>query len=263
MKKFLLLLLLPFFISCTSIAPPIPPVARGDQPTQQEAIELIKNWMTQNSKNPNDFKKSDILNLQPIETTKWTGSHGQGRVDVWLTCIELDSKKSYNKNVGSGISGFMYRNLGNELVMYRVEKPFWKCSEMVEAYKQRRRNEEITEMQEEALALLKLKEKAKFLCNGKIECEKIFALTQIFISQNSDMKIQFSNDTIIETFNPTNPTEVGVKAFKTPGKNDSYEISLTAFCKDNGDRSSNIICNKKLTNIYESYKSYIKSTMMK
>lgn len=40
-------------------------------------------------------------------------------------------------------------------------------------------------------------------CNNKQSCEKAFSLAKIYVQENSDMKIQLSDDTMVSTYNPT------------------------------------------------------------
>jgi hypothetical protein len=55
---------------------------------------------------------------------------------------------------------------------------------------------------------------ARLTCDNALQCSKMFSLTQIFINQRSSMKVQTANDTIIETYNPTESLAIGMKAIK-------------------------------------------------
>lgn len=103
--------------------------------------------------------------------------------------------------------------------------------------------------------------RARFPCQGKFKCEKYFSLTQIYISENSDMRIQLATDTIIETHNPSKLFYVGLKATKTPGKLDNAEIRLSATCKDSDNDDYRDACNKKLILIYNNYPKFMQKAL--
>jgi hypothetical protein len=72
---------------------------------------------------------------------------------------------------------------------------------------------------------------AGWICTGPT-CEKAFALAQIFVDRNADMKIQVATNTIVETYNPTDSGKVGLKIVKMPLRGDESEVRLTVICKD-------------------------------
>ncbi|MDO9557613.1 MAG: hypothetical protein Q7J82_08565 [Coriobacteriia bacterium] len=72
--------------------------------------------------------------------------------------------------------------------------------------------------------------KARLTCDDALQCSKMFALTQIFINQRSTMKVQTANDTIIETYGPTNAFAIGMKAIKYPSRGTSADIVLSVAC---------------------------------
>ena len=110
-------------------------------------------------------------------------------------------------------------------------------------------------------ALIQAAKGARFSCNGKAECDKAFSLTQIYLSENSDMKIQVATDTIVETYNPTDSMKIGIKATKQPKKGDRSEIVLTANCKDESNASFEEVCNNKLLPIYREFPDFIKKSI--
>jgi hypothetical protein len=91
------------------------------------------------------------------------------------------------------------------------------------AEEERRKAAEALAKQKEADALAKEIEELKaldrqleasrrnavFQCKDRLQCEKAFSLTQIFIATNSDMRIQLANDTLIETYNPNKDGAMG------------------------------------------------------
>lgn len=113
------------------------------------------------------------------------------------------------------------------------------------------------------LVLKKSEEEAVFSCAKKNICEKAFALTEIFISTNSNMKIQVATSNTLETFTPTKTFDVGMKAQKIPKKGESSQIKLSAFCKeDDVDKyGSSEICTNLLIGVYSKFHSYLSSSM--
>lgn len=89
--------------------------------------------------------------------------------------------------------------------------------------------------QAEALALQRdfdaSKAAAVFRCGDKLQCDKAFSLTQIFIATNSDMKIQLATDTLIETYNPNKEGAMGAMAMKLPLEGSAAEIRLLVTCR--------------------------------
>jgi len=69
-------------------------------------------------------------------------------------------------------------------------------------------------------------------CNSKPECDKMFSMAKIFVYENSDMKIQFADDTIISTYNPIEWHQCGMNVKKVPGAKDSATIFLQIDCID-------------------------------
>lgn len=111
------------------------------------------------------------------------------------------------------------------------------------------------------IALAEAAQKSRVVCQSRAECEKAFSLTQIYVSEKSDMKIQVATETIIETFNPTESMKIGLKAIKIPRRADSSEIVLTANCRDEDRESFKDICDKKLLSIYHGYPAFIHSSL--
>ncbi len=123
------------------------------------------------------------------------------------------------------------------------------------------RKEADRKKQELRISLLEAMQKSRFLCQNKIECEKAFSLTQIFVSEKSDMKIQVATNTIVETYNPTEAMNTALRAIKIPQRGETAEIVLTASCRDEGRDSFKDICDRKLLSIYVAYPSFMQSAM--
>jgi len=132
---------------------------------------------------------------------------------------------------------------------------------------ERRKNDEEAraEMERKRLqrrvAVMEAANKSRLFCQSHAECQKAFSLTQIFVSENSDMKIQVATETIIETYNPTDSMKTGLKAVKIPRRADSAEIVVTASCRDEGRESFKDICDEKLLSIYRAFPIFIHSAL--
>jgi hypothetical protein len=100
---------------------------------------------------------------------------------------------------------------------------------------------------------------SSYSCADKITCTKAFALAQIFVSSNSDQKIQVATDTIVETYNPTEEGKIGMKVVKTPGKGTSEVISIAPSCKE--DKYSALLCSMRRTQAYEGLRTFIERSL--
>jgi hypothetical protein len=98
---------------------------------------------------------------------------------------------------------------------------------------------------------------AKIACRDALECSKVFALTQIYIVENSQMKIQSANDTIIETFTPTETYAVGARATKIPRAGSTALVSLDLFCGKAKAEHDIYSCRRRTTSVYQGYAPFI------
>ena len=114
---------------------------------------------------------------------------------------------------------------------------------------------------QQRLALIEAAQRSRFICQNKTECQKAFSLTQIFVSENSDMKIQVATETIIETYNPNESMNTGLKAIKIPRRGDSAEIVLTASCRDEGRESFKDVCDNKILSVYRKFPTFLQSSL--
>ena len=105
--------------------------------------------------------------------------------------------------------------------------------------------------------------KARFFCKDRLECDKIFSLTQIFIVSNSDMKIQVANDTILETFNANEGMKISLKAIKMPRAGSTAEVLLSVNCRDEGNESFKDWCNSKSLSIYSEFPLFLQNNLIK
>lgn len=100
---------------------------------------------------------------------------------------------------------------------------------------------------------------SSYSCADKATCTKAFALAQIFVSSNSDQKIQVATDTIVETYNPTEEGKLGMKVVKTPGKGTNEVISISPVCKDEGYAA--LLCSMKRTTAYMGFRPFIEGSL--
>ena len=104
------------------------------------------------------------------------------------------------------------------------------------------------------------KNNAVFRCQDRSACDKAFALTQVFINSKSDMKIQIANDTVIQTYNPTELFGVGLSAVKMPRAGSSADIIISVNCKST--ESNALLCLSKSTLIYQDFPDFMRNNFI-
>jgi hypothetical protein len=117
----------------------------------------------------------------------------------------------------------------------------------------------IKEMAREAAAA----NAAAIQCADKLMCSKVFALSQIYVTKHSDQKIQIATDTIIETYNPTDPGKIGISVIKTPRQGTAEVVALSVSCKDSEYGNLASFCRRKRTDVYAGFKPFVESLLMK
>jgi len=95
-------------------------------------------------------------------------------------------------------------------------------------------------------------------CKGEKSCKKAFALTQVFISQHSDMKLQIVTDTVIEAYNHIEHGQLALKATKTPRNGDVEKINLIASCKE---QYTDNLCLMREIDAYKQFRPYIEASL--
>ncbi len=110
--------------------------------------------------------------------------------------------------------------------------------------------------------LMEAKANARYRCKNRLECEKVFSLTQIFIVQHSDMKIQVANDSVIETFNPSEELKLALKAIKMPRAGTSADVFLIVNCRDDNKKSFIEFCESKSLSVYKSFPNFIRNNLI-
>lgn len=130
--------------------------------------------------------------------------------------------------------------------------------------KQRQVEVEKRQKQEELkVQLIELTEAEKssvVFCPDKPACDKAFSLTQIYLNQTADMKIQVATDTIVETYNPTEDGKLGLKAIRIPGKGTSAAITLTATCKDEKGHYAEV-CRLGKIHAYKGFRPFVEQML--
>jgi hypothetical protein len=102
-------------------------------------------------------------------------------------------------------------------------------------------------------------------CSNKVMCEQAFSLTKDYIEQVGDMKIQFSDDTRVSTYNSSssNPLNVSMSATKTPEIGETEKIKLVASCEylNKGYDPQFVVCATKVADIYDGFKVFVESKL--
>lgn len=95
---------------------------------------------------------------------------------------------------------------------------------------------------------------ARILCIEREQCDRAFGMAEVFVSQNSDMKIQVSTSSVIETYNATEKGNLALKVLRTPSPSNLSEISLGAICRTDGDSNYTELCELRLLAAYTGFK---------
>jgi hypothetical protein len=119
------------------------------------------------------------------------------------------------------------------------------------------------EAQREIAAEARARAEANYTCADKAMCGKVFSLAQIYLAQSSDQKIQVVTDTIVQTYNPTEPGNIGMTIMKAPGKGTKEVVEITASCKDSERELMASICRRMRTKIYAGFRPFIEARLQK
>jgi hypothetical protein len=108
----------------------------------------------------------------------------------------------------------------------------------------------------------KASQNATVTCSDKVMCGKIFALSQIFVAQNADQKIQVATDTVIQTYNPSEGGKLGASITKTPQRGTTEVVTVVPSCNDDlGIRTD--LCIARRTAFYNNFRSFIDENLKK
>lgn len=71
---------------------------------------------------------------------------------------------------------------------------------------------------------------AHITCAKKDQCDRIYSTAQIFMARQVDMKTQFSNDTMTETYNPVKHDEVAGRVTRSPAGKHGWDVGIELYC---------------------------------
>lgn len=95
---------------------------------------------------------------------------------------------------------------------------------------------------------------AEIYCPTEALCNKVFALSQIYVHENSRLKIQTSTSNIIETYPPHTPSDIALSIYRTPIDN-GENISLKAYCQEANAESD--YCFSKRIKILNGFRAFL------
>lgn len=117
---------------------------------------------------------------------------------------------------------------------------------------------------QELLSQLEEAEKAASAeCATKVLCDKLFALTEIYVAKSSDMKIQMVTATTIETHNPIEQYKLGMSAYRLPGEGNASIVKIETRCKDDGILQGNTLCLTKQLGVAKGFKPFVAALLKK
>jgi hypothetical protein len=64
----------------------------------------------------------------------------------------------------------------------------------------------------------------------KETCDRIYSTAQIYLTRRSDMKVQFSNDTITETHNAVEISQIAGRVTRAPSGKQGWKVGLELNC---------------------------------
>lgn len=72
---------------------------------------------------------------------------------------------------------------------------------------------------------------APLYCEGEKQCKTMWERATFFVNKNAGFKLQVHNDTVIQTFNPSEHSpKLAFSISKEPIGNDRYQITIEAWC---------------------------------
>lgn len=110
--------------------------------------------------------------------------------------------------------------------------------------------------------LLDTELKSGVTCATKAACDKLFALTEIYVSKSASMKIQMVTATTIETHNPIDRFDLGMSAYRMPGEGNSSMVTIKTICKDDSSGPSKLCLNRQL-DVMKGYKPFVAALLKK
>ena len=74
-------------------------------------------------------------------------------------------------------------------------------------------------------------ERATVTCEGELVCEKAWRLTKAYVAANSDMQVRAADDTMVDTYAPSNSGMVSLRAMRADTATGAT-ITLTGVCRN-------------------------------
>lgn len=103
---------------------------------------------------------------------------------------------------------------------------------------------------------------AMLSCSTRTLCEKMFSLTEIFITEHSSTRIQMATPTTITTYGPLDNIAPVLNARKIPSRGDSSVVSLSAVCKPLVT-DPKIECMRSAILVLNQFKTYVTDALKK
>ncbi|HEY0061382.1 MAG TPA: hypothetical protein VGC21_04635 [Telluria sp.] len=119
---------------------------------------------------------------------------------------------------------------------------------------------ESAEVEDLRIQLALATERSGIECADKTQCDKLFALTEIYMTKAADMKIQTATATTIATFNPVQPGAIGMSAARMPGRGNTSVVSVSTSCREPGDTLSKVCLGRQLR-IVNMFKPFIDASL--
>lgn len=98
-------------------------------------------------------------------------------------------------------------------------------------------------------------------CTSKPTCDKAFSLAKVYVQTMASMKVQFSDDTTISTYNANDWDRIALSAMKVPGAGDSATIQLSVSCYKMAYTYEFEKCARRMISIYNGFKEFVESRL--
>ncbi|MDM8547169.1 hypothetical protein QUF61_11800 [Candidatus Venteria ishoeyi] len=196
------------------------------------------------------FSKSSLKNSTDKYGQVQAAKLEKDRLALFETIADSIQINTARENFEFTFPGYLSNSAQQAIVFAEKEKAKKKLAATEKKHKVEAEEKRIENIQ---IHWLDARNKAHAICRSEAQCRKMFALTQIFISQKAAMKIQLATNTIIETYKPSSSYDVGAKAIKTPMKRNSEEIRLHLFCSP----VQSELCYKQEREIYIAFPKFI------
>lgn len=100
---------------------------------------------------------------------------------------------------------------------------------------------------------------AKVTCPDELTCKKAFELTKSYVHENSNMRVNHSDEMMISTFGSIGGDKVSLSASMTPDVGTTKVIKLKGYCRNMELYPP--ACIIRLQPIYEGFKPFVESKL--